>query len=198
MNTKFENAIFVENLHLSLSSEEQNKIISLLDQQQVEIVFRENKDTVKACLFDAVTIFFNEPLTKAIITGLLTSGAYDAIKFTISCFLNNLKNYTLVKYNSKEGVEKKTAQLNLRLKTGNAEMNVLLPNNYTQKQNLEYLDRMLKTMVEIGKTDIPHIQKYEMYVIEGNDDDRPELLKVKTIVQYAREQQKKQKNKSNT
>ena len=188
-DTKFENAIFVENLHLFLSKEERNGVVNALSQQQIEIVFHENENTVNASLFTAVTILFNEPLTKMIIADLLTMAAYDAIKYTISCFLANLKKIKLVKLSSKkEKVNEIPAQLNLRLKTSNAEMNVLLPNNLTHDQNLDYVDRMLKTMVELGKTEILRTQNYEMYIIEGNDDENPELLKVKTCIEYMKEQ----------
>jgi hypothetical protein len=195
---KYEDGIFVENIHLPMSNEEKNKMFNLLDKQHIEIICRENKNAVNACLFDAVTVFFNEPLTRKILADLLTMAAYDAIKFAISCFLNNLKHFTLLRHSGKYGLEKKSAQLNVRLKTGNCEMNALIPNNLTHEQNLDYFDRVLKTLVELGKTAIPNTQTYEVYVIDGKDEDKPELLKVKTIIQYGYEQRMKQQNKPDT
>jgi hypothetical protein len=188
--SKFENAIKVENLSKYLSNDEREKIEDMLHSNNIDIVFYETGP--KADLFSAITIFFNEPLTKMIITGLITSSTYDAIKFVVLCFLSKLKNIFLVSFSSKQNeLIKKPVQLDLRFKAGNAEMNALIPNNFTHEQNLEYLDRVLKAMIELGKTQIPHMQTREFYVIDS-DDDKAELLKVKTMVQYCKEQRKKQ------
>jgi hypothetical protein len=121
---KFENIIGVENLSKCLSIDERVKIEDMLHSNGIDIVFRETGP--KAALFDATTVFFNEPLTKMIITGLFTSGMYDAIKFVVLCFLSKLKNIVCVSLTGKEEIIKDHPQLNLRFKAGNAEMNVLL------------------------------------------------------------------------
>jgi hypothetical protein len=194
--SKFENAIMVENLSKCLSNDERKKIDDLLHSNNIDIAFHETGP--KASLFDAITIFFNEPLTKMIINGLLTSSVYDAIKFVVSCFLSKLKNIFLISINSKEEIVKKEiSHLDLHFKTGNAAVDVLISNNFTHEQNLEYIAKAFKMMTELGKTQIPQLQTYEIYVIDS-DDDKPELLKVMTGVQYIKEQQKKKQNKSNT
>lgn len=190
---KFENAIMVENLSKCLSNDEREEIEKILHSNNIDIAFHETGP--KASLFDAITIFFNEPLTKMIINGLLSSSAYDAIKFVVLCFLGKLKNIFHISFGSKKREnKKKTSHLDLRLKTGNAEVNVLISSNFTHEQNLEYMDKAREIMIELGKTRIPQLQTYEIYVIDS-DDDKPELIKVMTMVQYAKEQRKKQQRK---
>lgn len=189
---KFENAIMVENLSKYLSSDEQKKIEDMFYSSNIDIAFRETGP--KASLFEAMSILFNEPITKMIMAGLLTSSVYDAIKFLVLCFLDKLKNIFIIRLGSKdEVIKREVSHLDLRFKTGNAEVNVLISNNFTHEQNLEYMDKAIEKMIELGKTQIPILQTYEIYVID-RDDDKPELLKVMTMVQYAKEQrEKKQK-----
>jgi hypothetical protein len=85
----------VENLSKYLSDDDRKKIEDMLHSNNIDRAFHETDP--KASLFDAITIFFNEPLTKMIITGLLTSGAYDVIKFSVLCFLSKLKNIFLAR-----------------------------------------------------------------------------------------------------
>jgi hypothetical protein len=191
---KFENTIMVENLSKSLSDNERKKIEDMLHSNNIHIGFYETGP--QASLFDAITIFFNEPLTKMIITGLLTSGTYDVIKFVVSCFLSKLKNAFLIKFDSKEGVVKKNIpQLNLHLRTGNAEINILVSDNLSHEQMLEYMDKARKTIIELEKTKIRNLKNHETFVIVSYDD-KSELVKVMTIVQYAKEQQKKNQKSS--
>jgi hypothetical protein len=109
--------------------------------------------------------------------------------------LSKLKNIFLISIDSKQGaVKKDISHLNLKFKTDNAEVNVLVSNNLSHEQNLEYMDKVLKTMIELEKTQIHNLQTYEIYVIDS-DEDNPELLKVMTDVQYCNEQRKKNQKK---
>jgi uncharacterized short protein YbdD (DUF466 family) len=184
---KFENAIRVEDIGKFLSDDELKKIVGMLNSNSIDIVFHETGP--KASLFEAITIFFNEPLAKAIMTGLLTSGTYDAIKFTVLSLLSKLKNISIFRSHNK----KEATELNLRLKTVNTEVNLLLSNKLTHEQNLEYMDKAREIIIELWKTQIRNLKNYEMYIIKS-DNDNPETIKVMTMVQYAREQQKNRKN----
>jgi hypothetical protein len=183
---KFENAIRVENLGKILLDDERKKIEDMLHSNNIDIIF--HKTSPKASLFDAITIFFNEPLTKAIITGLLTSGTYDVIKFTVLSLLSKLKNITIISSHNK----KEVTELNLHLETVNAEVNLLISDKLTHEQYMEYMDKAREIIIELEKTQIRNLKNYEMYIIES-DNDNYETIKVMTMVQYAREQQKKQK-----
>jgi len=72
-----------------LSNTERKNINNVLHSNNIDINFHEVGP--KASLFEAITVFFNEPLTKLIINGLLTASAYDAIKFVILSLLRKIK-----------------------------------------------------------------------------------------------------------
>jgi len=191
---KFENAVMAENLSRALSNDEREKIENTLRSNNIDIIFRETGP--KASLFDAIAILFNEPLTKMIINGLLASGAYDAIKSVVLCFLEKLKNAYKVRSDGNGNIIKKDIpHLDLRLKTDNAELNVLISRNFTHKQVLEYMDKARETMIELGKTQIPKLQKYEIYIIDS-DSNKPESIKVMTMSQYGKEQLEKQEKEN--
>jgi len=75
-----ERAIIIENLSFLLANDEREEITKRLNEQQIEMIFYEKRSTPIASLFDAINIYFSEPLTVAITSGLLSSAAYDAIK----------------------------------------------------------------------------------------------------------------------
>jgi hypothetical protein len=187
--SSFENIIMVENFNKCLSNEERKEIEDLLHSNNIDIIFYETGP--KASFFDAITIFFNEPITKMIINGLLSSAAYDAVKFSVISLLGKLNRIIRIRLNSNIEIIR-NEELNLRFKAGNAEMNVLISNKLTHEQNLEYMEKAFVAMIEIAKTQIPQEQTYEAYIIES-DSEKPELIKVKTIVQYAKEKREKAK-----
>jgi hypothetical protein len=102
------------------------------------------------------SILFNEPLTKMIINSLLTSSAYDAIKFVVFYFWGKLKDVFRIRSDSKgKVIQKNIPCLDFRLKIGNAEVNVLVSSNFTHKQSLEYIDKAFEMMIDLRKTNIP-------------------------------------------
>ena len=190
---KYENIIYVETLLKYLSNDERDKIINMLHTNNIEIEFHEIGP--KASLFDAITVFFNEPLTKMIINGLLTASSYDAIKFVVFTLLRKIKKVIFVGIDDKNKlIKKKCTNLDLHINIGNINVDVLLSNNYTHKQNLEYMDKVFEKIIDLAKTQNQDLQAKEFYVFE-NDDKNPKLLKSMTMVEYAKEQRKKQKSK---
>ena len=191
MNTenKFESAIMVETIGKILSDDERKKIEDMLHSNNIGIDYFESGP--KASLFEAITIFFNEPLTKSIITGIFAAGTYDVIKFVVLTLLSKIKNiYKVSLPNEQEVVKKEITELNLRLRADNAEVNLLISNKLTHEQNLEYMDKAREIIIDLEKTQIRNLKNYEIYIIES-DKDNPDLVKVMTMVQYAREQKKK-------
>jgi len=73
-------------------------------------------------------------------------------------------------------------------------MHVLFSNSYTHKQNLEYLDNVFKNVSNLAKTKKDNLRTKEFYVIE-NCDTPPQSLKIMTMLDYAKEQQKNMKTR---
>jgi len=181
-----QNSIYVENLHLSLTNEELNEIINLLKQNDIEINFRENHEP-KASLFTALSIFFNEPITKQIILNLISSGAFEAIKYSLFQLYKNINKFKYIQLGNKP--EPQT--FNIKYKINNIKLNIPVPSNLSDKQFSLYMDMTHKTLIELGKSDILQSSVYNEYIIESEEGQ--EELKVKTIIEYAREQHQKQK-----
>jgi Mg/Co/Ni transporter MgtE len=185
------NAIRVENLHLSLSNDECNEIIDLFNFNKIDIIFFDTRNSPKASLFDAITILFNEPLTKTIIANLLSSATYDVIKSVLYRLFRNKKQHIIYNLSSKE----KEASVNLHFETDSVQIIAPIPDNLNKKQFSGYMDMLHKTMVELGKHQIPNIKTQEILNKEKNNDS----LTVKTILQYSKERHKEQqKNKDNS
>jgi len=183
------NSIYVENLHLSLSDDELDDIICLLKQNNVEINFIEDHEP-KASFLTALNIFFNEPITKQIILNLLSSGAFEAIKYSLFQLYKNINKFKIIQLGNKP----KSQSLNIKFKANNIKLNFPIPSNLNNEQFSLYMDMINKTIIELGKSDILKSSVYNEYIIEGEEGQ--EKLKVKTMIEYAREQQQKQKNKN--
>lgn len=142
-------SIYVENLHLPLSNDKLNEIITTLKQHEIDIIFSENLEP-KASLFSAISIIFNEPLVKQIILNLFSAGVFEAIKISLLHLYNCLKKFKNISSNGKQ----EQSSLNIRLKTDNITLNLPIPNNLHDEQFLAYLDMAQNTLIEIGKSDI--------------------------------------------
>jgi hypothetical protein len=191
---EIKNVIHVEGLYKYLSNGERKEINNILHSNNIEIDYHEIEP--KASLFEALIVFFNEPLTMSLISGLLTSTASDAIKFVVLRLLSKIKKIYFASFNSSKNklVKRKCSNLDLHINIGNINVDVLMTNNYTHKQNLEYLDKVFSKIIELGKTQPQNLQTNEFFVIE-NDDKNPKSLKTMTMVEYAKEQQRKQESK---
>jgi hypothetical protein len=191
---EFKNVIHVETLSKILSSSERDGINNMLHSYNIEIEYHEVGP--KASLFEAITVFFNEPLSNMIINGLLTASSYDAIKFVVSNLLSKIKKVYRVSFSSSKNklIKSKCSNLDLHISNGNINVDVLLSNNYTHKQNLEYLDKVFEKITDLAKKQPPNVQTREFFVIE-NDEKNPKSLKTMTMLEYAKEQQRKQESK---
>jgi len=189
---EFKNVIHVETLSKYLSNGEREKISNMLHSNNIGIEYHEVGP--KASLFEAITVVFNESLTMMLISGLLTSSAYDTIKFVVLCLLSKIKKIFIVSSSNNNLVKRKCSNLDLHINIGNINVDILLSNNYTHKQNLEYLDKVFEKITELAKTQPTSVQTKEFYVLE-NDDKNPKSLKTMTMVEYAKEQQRKQESK---
>jgi len=193
LTEEIRNVIHVEGLAKYLSNNERERINNLLYSNNIEIDYHEFEP--KASLFESLTIIFNDSLIKLIFSGLLTSSAYDAIKYVILSFVKKLKKifFASIDGNNKL-IKRKCSNLDLHINIGNINVDVLLSNSYTHKQNLEYLDRVFGKITDLAKTQPSNMQTKEFYVIE-NDDKNPKSLKIMTMLEYAKEQQRKQESK---
>jgi hypothetical protein len=186
------NVIHVEGLSKYFSNGERERINNILHSNNIEIEYHEVGP--KASLSEAITVVFNESLIKMLISGFLTAGSYDAIKFVLLKLLSKLKKVFIVSSSNNKLVKRKCTDIDIHFNMDNIKLDVLLSNNFTHKQNLEYLDKVLGKIIELKKTQNQNSQTKEFYVIE-NDKKNQKTLKLMTMLEYAKEQQRKQESK---
>jgi len=176
------------NLGLSMTDEERRELEIALEKHEIKMIFLERRHGAIASIFTSLPIFLSEELVISIMHGVIGAAAYDTIKFAISKLMGCVKNFSFLTGDEKQ-IE---ATVSLDFKIGNAEIKAPIPENLSDEQFSAYMDMLSKTIEGMKDTQIPHLTMYESFVIDYTKEG--ESLRVLTMVQYAREQHKKQEN----
>jgi len=130
-----------------------------------------------------------------ILTGIISAATYDAIKSVLLRLLKNIKKVFIFQFNNvkKKIIKRRCTDLDLHFNFDNFTVDALLSNKINKKQNLEYIDKIFNKIKELNKMPAHNTHTKEFYIIEY--DKKTKSIKTLTMLEYAKEQKNKHKNK---
>lgn len=179
---KYELNICVKNA--PISPRERQEVERILNEQGIGIVFLEYRGIVNS-LFDAIPIYLNPEIVNLLVTSMMTSAMYDALKTSLFYMVSKITS----RLNRND---KKSSGAAFRMKIGNIEINADIPTFLGNEQFSRYMDMLQETSARIAE-----IQK------ESEDrattlfmvyDEENECLDTKTIAEYVDIEKNKRDN----
>lgn len=179
---KYELNICVKNA--PISPRERQEVERILNEQGIGIVFLEYRGIMNS-VFDAIPIYLNPEIVNLLVTNMMTSAMYDALKTSLFYMVSKITS----RLNRND---KKSSGAAFRMKIGNIEINADIPTFLGNEQFSRYMDMLQETSAHIAE-----IQK------ESEDrattlfmvyDEENECLDTKTIAEYVDIEKNKRDN----